>query len=209
MEMWRDVVGFEGTYEVSDKGRICSLRPPNLSQRRFTEADIEAIRRLSQNGVSARKIAPTFGVSQTVISKILRGAAYKNITRVLKPAIRSDGYRFVTLSIDNKHFHKTIHSMVAEAFVGARPKGHHVNHKDGYKINNNADNLEYVTPSGNARHSLIVLKNAQKLNPDTVKQIRAEVRSGVPRKEIARKFGISVHMVNAVWRKVSWGYVTD
>ena len=99
--------------------------------------------------------------------------------------------------------------MVAEAFIGARPKGYHVNHKDGNKTNNNVDNLEYVTPSGNVRHSLIVLKNAQKLTPDKVKEIRAAVKEGTSRKEVARKFGISIHMVNAVWRKVSWDYVID
>ena len=209
METWRDVIGFEGVYQISAEGCVRSLRPPNLSQRRFTEIDTEAIRQLSQNGVSARKIAPAFGVSQTVISKILRGAAYKNTTRVLKPATRSDGYRFVTLSIDNKHFHKTIHSMVAEAFVGARPKGHHINHKDGDKTNNRANNLEYVTPSGNARHALTVLKKAQKLTPDTVKQIRCAVSNGIPRKQVAEQFGISIHTVHSVWRKMSWNYVID
>ena len=209
MEAWRDVVGFENIYQISDMGRVRSLRAPNLSQRRFDEKDVREMRRLSAQGISARKIAPAFGVSQTVVSKILRGAAYKNAARILKPATRRDGYRFVTLSIDNKHFHKTIHSMVAEAFIGKRPKGHHVNHKDGNKTNNSAENLEYVTPSGNARHSLTVLKNAQKLSPDTVRQIRAEVRSGGARKEIARKFGVSIHTVHAVWRKVIWAYVTD
>lgn len=209
METWKPALNFEGAYEISDAGRVRSIRAPNLSQRRFNEADVAEMRRLSSEGISARKIAPMFGVSQTVISKILRGAAYNNTTRILKPALRRDGYRFVTLSIDNQHFHKTIHSMVAEAFIGARPKGYHVNHKDGNKTNNKIDNLEYVTPSGNVRHSLIVLENAQKLTPDKVREIRAAVKEGVLRKEIAHKFDISIHMVNAVWRKVSWDYVID
>lgn len=209
METWRDVVGFENSYQISNIGRVRSLRAPNLSQRRFNDIDVEEMRRLSAEGTSARKIAPMFGVSSTVISKILRGAAYKNVVRILKPALRRDGYYFVTLSIDTHHSHKTIHSMVAEAFVGSRPKGHHINHKDGNKTNNKADNLEYVTPSGNARHSIVDLKNAQKLTPDKVKEIRNAVKNGVSRKEIAHKFGISVHMVNAVWRKVAWGYVID
>jgi DNA-binding transcriptional regulator YiaG len=209
METWRDVVGFESTYQVSDVGQVRSLRPPNFSQRRFNEADVAEMRRLTAEGVSARKIALVFGVSQTVISKILRGAAYKNTICVLRPAVRRDGYRFVTLSVDNKHFHKTVHGLVAEAFIGKRPKGHHVNHKDGDKTNNAVSNLEYVTPSGNARHSRAILENAEKLNPDKVRKIRDEVKKGVPRKEIARKFNISVHLVNAVWRKIAWGYITD
>jgi DNA-binding transcriptional regulator YiaG len=209
MEMWRNVAGFENIYQISDEGRVRSLRPPNLSQRRFNEADIDEMRRLSSEGVSARKIAPMFGVSQTVVSKILRGAAYKNTTHVLVPARRRDGYFFVTLAVDRKHFHKTLHSMVAAAFIGPRPKGYHVNHKDGDKTNNRADNLEYVTPSGNARHALTVLKKAKKLTPNEVKEIRDAVANGTPRKQVAEQFGVSVHMVHAIWRKVSWGYVTD
>jgi DNA-binding transcriptional regulator YiaG len=209
METWRGVIGFEDTYQISGKGRVRSLRAPNLSQRRFNEADVKEMQRLTFEGVSARKIAPMFGVSQTVISKILKGTAYKNTVRVLKPARRRDGYFFVTLAIDGKHFHKTLHSMVAAAFIGPRPKGHHINHKDGDKANNCVDNLEYVTPSGNATHALTALKKAQKLTPDMVKQIRRAVRDGVPRKQIAEQFGVSIHMVHAVWRKVSWGYVTD
>jgi DNA-binding transcriptional regulator YiaG len=209
METWRDVIGFENTYQISDEGRVRSLRPPNLSQRRFNDVDVEEMRRLSSEGVSARKIAPVFGVSQPVISKILRGEAYKNTVRILKPACRSDGYLFVTLSVDNKHTHKTIHSLVSAAFIGPRPKGYHINHKDGDKINNRADNLEYVTPSGNARHALTVLKKAQKLTPDTVKQIRRAVSDGVSRKQVAEQFGVSIHTVHAVWRKVAWNYVID
>lgn len=209
METWRGVVRFEQAYQISDAGQVLSLRPPNLSQRRFNDADIKEMRRLSSEGVSARKIAPMFGVSQPVISKILRGVAYKDTVVVLKPAVRHDGYYFVTLSVDGRHFHKTIHSMVAEAFIGARPKGHHINHKDGNKRNNAASNLEYVTPSENARHCRAVLEKAKKLTPDKVRQIREEIKKGTARKEVANKFGVSVHMVNAVWRKVSWGYITD
>ena len=209
MERWSGVRGFEDAYEISDAGQIRSLRARNLSQRRFNEIDVKEMRRLSAEGVSARKMAPIFGVSATVISKILRGAAYKDSTRTLKPALRRDGYYFVTLSVNNQHFHRPIHSMVAEAFIGPRPNGYHVNHKDGNKTNNTMANLEYVTPSENARHSIAVLENTQKLTPDKVRQIRHKVKSGASRKEIAREFNISIHMVNAVWRKVSWGYIID
>ena len=47
-----------------------------------------------------------------------------------------------------------IHSLVAYIFLGAPPSSQHtqVNHKDLNPGNNHVDNLEYVTPSQNARH---------------------------------------------------------
>ena len=99
--------------------------------------------------------------------------------------------------------------MVAAAFIGPRPKGYHINHKDGDKANNCVTNLEYVSPSENAIHALTTLEKAQKLTPNMVRQIRRAVRNDVPRKQIAEQFGVSIHMVHAVWRKISWGYVTD
>eukprot|EP00930_Biecheleria_cincta_P096238 TRINITY_DN8810_c1_g1_i1.p1 TRINITY_DN8810_c1_g1~~TRINITY_DN8810_c1_g1_i1.p1 ORF type:complete len:395 (-),score=19.50 TRINITY_DN8810_c1_g1_i1:404-1588(-) len=48
-----------------------------------------------------------------------------------------------------------IHRLVAATYLGAPPTPRHtqVNHKDGDRGNNRLDNLEYVTPSQNRRHS--------------------------------------------------------
>lgn len=49
---------------------------------------------------------------------------------------------------------RNVHQLVAEAFIGPRPEGMHINHKDSDKSNNHATNLEYVTPSENYWHAV-------------------------------------------------------
>lgn len=72
-------------------------------------------------------------------------------------------YKCITLSKNGINKTYSVHSVVAEVFIGKRPEGFQVNHKDGNKHNNFASNLEYVTRSQNTKHAYDVLgfKNAK------------------------------------------------
>lgn len=71
---------------------------------------------------------------------------------VLKPWLVS-GYYAVRLSINNCSQDKLIHRIVAETFISNPSSKPEVNHKDGNKLNNHVDNLEWVTKSENAKHA--------------------------------------------------------
>lgn len=78
--------------------------------------------------------------------------------QVLKPK-RASCYDVVYLSDGKGHKYRTVHSLVAEAFIENPEEKAQVNHLDGNKRNNTADNLEWVTPAENIRHSVQILGN--------------------------------------------------
>lgn len=69
--------------------------------------------------------------------------------RTLRPATDKIGRRNVVLyGVDNKKTRR-IHQLVAEAFIGPRPPGMEVCHRDGDPGNNHVSNLRYGTHSEN------------------------------------------------------------
>lgn len=73
--------------------------------------------------------------------------------RIKKLTKKPHGYYVFGFCIDGGNDQVLVHKAIAECFIGPRPDGMQINHKDGNKGNNCADNLEYVTPSGNMEHA--------------------------------------------------------
>jgi hypothetical protein len=74
----------------------------------------------------------------------------KKTGKILKQTINS-GYYCVGLSnIKTKTYN--VHRLVCEAFIQNNENKQHVNHKDKNKLNNNLDNLEWMTPQENNIH---------------------------------------------------------
>lgn len=85
------------------------------------------------------------------------GQVRNDITaKILKQQI-SRSYYSVRLYNDNGPKWKRVHRLVASAFCGPHSDEMEVNHIDGDKLNNNADNLEWVTKRENQIHAIFVL----------------------------------------------------
>ena len=68
--------------------------------------------------------------------------------------VQKNGYAAVKLRTHNVKRTFLVHRLVASAFV-PNPNGlAEVNHIDGDKLNNSAENLEWVTHSQNMKHSI-------------------------------------------------------
>lgn len=79
--------------------------------------------------------------------------------KILKNNIDSNGYLSVCLSKKSVVTRFRIHRLVALHFLSNKNKLPVVNHKDGNKKNNCANNLEWCTQSYNLKHRYRVLKN--------------------------------------------------
>jgi hypothetical protein len=100
---------------------------------------------------------------------------HKKRTRLFKGRIielsfdSNTGYFKVTLSRDNVKNKIFVHRLVAEAFIPNQESKPCVNHKDGVKINNYTDNLEWCTYSENLLHSYRTLNNRKSMKGMTWK----------------------------------------
>lgn len=72
--------------------------------------------------------------------------------KILKGSVSEHGYKYYRLSKNGEKKMFYAHRLVAEAFIPNPNNYSIVNHKDGNKLNNNIDNLEWVTYSDNTQH---------------------------------------------------------
>ena len=134
--------------------------------------------------------------------------------RVLRPVINSRGYATVSLWMNGRSKRRCIHHLVAEAFLGWRPKGKEVNHKNGYKPDNRLENLEYVTSGENQLHAYqIGLRMGKvgeanvraKLTQSEVNEIRRLYKQGLwTQRQLGKMFDISDTQIWAVVNYKSW-----
>lgn len=83
-----------------------------------------------------------------------KGEVYSHFTnRLLNPYISKRGYYVVNVRVNGKRKSYSVHRLVAENFLEPIEGKTDVNHKDGNKLNNNLDNLEWCDDLDNKRHA--------------------------------------------------------
>jgi hypothetical protein len=86
------------------------------------------------------------------------GSTRQSRGRVLRPlrwGYTVDGYPKVRLYLEpGKHADRAVHVLVAAAFIGPKPDGMEVRHRDGDRLNPRASNLLYGSRSDNVLDSV-------------------------------------------------------
>jgi len=72
--------------------------------------------------------------------------------KILKCSILNCGYKYFQLVEDYKRINHLVHHFVAKCFIGERPYGLVIDHIDQNKLNNNVENLRYVSQKINCKN---------------------------------------------------------
>ena len=137
---------------------------------------------------------------------------------ILRPSVtkHGKGYKLVTLTINGAKFYRTVHNLVAGAFLGACPPKHQINHKNGKHLDNRDSNLEYVTASENVRHAVrtgLQPSGADhyyaKITKAQARDIKRRYKAGGPwhpgnRRELASEFRLHFETITEIATGNHW-----
>lgn len=135
----------------------------------------------------------------------------KKTKRILHEFVGKDGY--LRTQFDGKT--RTVHRVIAIAFIPGEVGKDFVNHRDGNKQNNAVSNLEWCTRNENMRHayshglksSVGELNGRAKLSAENVRFIKDHYKKGDEEfgaKALSKKFGVARQTICAVVSGQNW-----
>lgn len=114
-----------------------------------------------------------------------------------------------------KDAHRRVHALVAEAFIGPRPRNMQVLHYDGNKKNNHWTNLRYGTQKENSADGMRLgeVKHGDahatsKLSSKDVRRILRLRRNGKTQAEVASAYGIVQSCVSMIEHGINWAHIS-
>ena len=100
-------------------------------------------------------VKPLYCCSEYLVDD--RGFVISKRGKPLKPSTNFRGYQIINIMYNGKRIGLGVHTAVARAFCEGYSPNLQVNHKDGNKSNNAANNLEWVTQKENVLHAIYEL----------------------------------------------------
>lgn len=165
-EIWKDIAGYEGYYEISNLGRVRN-----------------------------------------------------SLKRVITKKLNGNGYFRLILYKNKVQKNKTIHRLLAEAFIPNPENKPQVNHINGIKTDFRLQNLEWVTGKENSIHAHVngFTKNTyekglnhvgRKVTKDLFDDIKEQLFKKIRGTEIARQTGLSVTTISKIkhnrYKNIAW-----
>ena len=121
--------------------------------------------------------------------------------RIKAQTLHQHGHRLVNLSMAGKSSVRSVHNLVASAFLGERKSNEIVRFLDGDRANCRLSNLEIVP---RAQHVPKEGDHKPKLSPTDVRRIRTLLEHGVPGRAIAKAFDVSEPTISLIKSGRKW-----
>ena len=172
-ELWKPCIDANGFLEVSNLGSV------------------RTIDRMSQ----------VYGRKKN--GKVQGEFTQRRPAKMISPCVTKSGYLECAFMVQGKRKKLTVHRLVGKAFVSGYFEGASIDHLDGNKKNNRADNLEWVTLSENTKRQwasgLVDLRGelapGAKLTNAQAHAVKVLADNGFMVSEIAEWFGISTSLI--------------
>lgn len=155
-------------------------------------------------------------VEGVVVAK-WKGKPYTKRVReqILRNSKHQFGYPQISLyREDGTQFYSSIHAIVAMVFIGPKPDGLYVLHKDGNPENCCADNLRYGTQKENMRdkegHGTMLRGSnvgTSKLVESQVIEIKKRLLKGESHSSIAEDFGVHQSSISLINIGRNWKHI--
>lgn len=277
-EIWTDIKGYEGYYQVSNLGRIRALFPykgqdaPRILKNVIGPKRKQPVVFLKFNGKTEscpiyRLVAISFvdgfveGCSikhkdgnvqncradnliclETEAVKDLQGEEWRSVLgyegfyevsnlgrvrslnyrrrkeiQLRELVLSTSGYYEVVLSNGISLKHHRVHRLVAMAFVDGYEEGLYVNHKDENKLNNRADNLEWISQIENNAYGTVRERQAATIHAKLSRLVERIDEKGLviasykSQSAAARSMGYTIERIKGYCQKGidGWRYVGD
>lgn len=123
----------------------------------------------------------------------------KGSAQPLKAFDDGRGYLAVVLMSDKGFkLRCKVHAVIANTFIGPRPEGFIVEHKNLNKHDNRVSNLEYISQRENVARAQVKVKNKRYLTLDEVKYIKEQIHKGYSFTEIGTDMGLPFWVVRDI-----------
>ncbi len=136
---------------------------------------------------------------------------------MITPRMNEDGYLVVTLGEHGNRSMRSVHRLVAMAFVPNPHNYPEVDHIDGNRQNPAASNLEWVTHQENIKRAwkkgrysgrYIGEKNPKaRVTEDIVRMLRMEYQCGATIRELHKKYNVAESAVGNIVHRYTWKHI--
>lgn len=145
--------------------------------------------------------------------KACRRSPDEELPRIVRGYYLPTGYHYVDMKDRGRKRKTALHTLVAEAFLGARPEGAQVAHHNGNPRDNNVNNLRWATPVENMadakRHGTVRAGSAHHAALLTEEQVLWARACGLPVADIARQLGVKYHVAYNLMRGTTYRAQAD